>query len=159
MILLILSTIQVLEYYVLYGRISESKFTGPLQNYQLSGIQLNQSGVLNLSCKFDKCGAKLKKNVWHNKNTAMQCDLFIAIVISVNITTKDRWTFHFFLIKKSWWIYSLGSCLWLNLLIYILKIIILSTQKCSSFLNCFKVDDCKFINFFLLKKNEMFIYL
>ena len=35
------------------------KFTGPLQNYQLSGIQLNQSQVLNLSCKFDKCGYKL----------------------------------------------------------------------------------------------------
>lgn len=49
-------------------------------------------------------------------------------------------------------IISVGSCLWLNLLIYILKIIILSTQKCSSFLNCFKVDDCKFINFFFIKK-------
>ena len=49
-------------------------------------------------------------------------------------------------------IISVGSCLWLNLLIYILKIIIVSTQKCSSFLNCFKVDDCKFINFFFIKK-------
>lgn len=56
-------------------------------------------------------------------------------------------------------IISVGSCLWLNLLFYILKIIILSTQKCSSFLNCFKVDDCKFINFFFIKKKKWNVHL